>query len=58
MAEPRNVERVGMLAPMQPELQPIVRRLGLKGDALFAMTRPDDTADPAAAAAIEACAAL
>jgi adenosylhomocysteine nucleosidase len=24
--------RVGMLAPMQPELQPIVRRLGLEGD--------------------------
>jgi adenosylhomocysteine nucleosidase len=24
--------RVGMLAPMQPELQPIVRRLGMEGD--------------------------
>jgi adenosylhomocysteine nucleosidase len=28
-----RVKRVGMLAPMQPELQPIVRRLGMEGDA-------------------------
>lgn len=27
-----GAKRVGMLAPMQPELQPIVRRLGLEGD--------------------------
>jgi adenosylhomocysteine nucleosidase len=32
MGEPRTVRRVGMLAPMQPELQPIVRRLGMEGD--------------------------
>ncbi len=32
MGEPKAVRRVGMLAPMQPELQPIVRKLGLEGD--------------------------
>jgi adenosylhomocysteine nucleosidase len=32
MTESKAVRRVGMLAPMQPELQPIVRRLGLEGD--------------------------
>jgi adenosylhomocysteine nucleosidase len=32
MAGPGNVRRVGMLAPMQPELQPIVRRLDMEGD--------------------------
>jgi len=28
----KKVQRVGMLAPMQPELQPIVRQLGMEGD--------------------------
>jgi adenosylhomocysteine nucleosidase len=32
MAKRGKPTRVGMLAPMQPELQPIVRRLGLEGD--------------------------
>lgn len=32
MGEPGTVRRVGMLAPMQPELQPIVRRLGMERD--------------------------
>jgi adenosylhomocysteine nucleosidase len=34
--------RVGMLAPMQPELQPIVRRLGMEGDgSLYRGLTPD-----------------
>jgi adenosylhomocysteine nucleosidase len=32
MASGDRHTRVGMLAPMQPELQPIVRRLGMEGD--------------------------
>jgi len=32
MGDSRDVRRVGMLAPMQPELQPIVRRLDMEGD--------------------------
>jgi adenosylhomocysteine nucleosidase len=32
VGEHGTVRRVGMLAPMQPELQPIVRRLGMEGD--------------------------
>ena len=32
MAGRAGPKRVGMLAPMQPELQPIVRRLGMEGD--------------------------
>ncbi len=32
MSESTGSKRVGMLAPMQPELQPIVRRLGMEGD--------------------------
>ena len=35
-------KRVGMLAPMKPELQPIVRRLGLEGDgSLYRGITPD-----------------
>ena len=32
MTTGKKVLRVGMLAPMQPELQPIVRQLGMEGD--------------------------
>ena len=32
MTEAKTRRRVGMLAPMQNELQPIVRRLGMEGD--------------------------
>jgi adenosylhomocysteine nucleosidase len=42
MDEPRDVKRVGMLAPMQPELQPIVRRLGLEGDGSLYRGRTGD----------------
>src|SRR5438128_6870658 len=42
MAEPRNVRRVGMLAPMKPELEPIVRRLDLEGDGSVYQGRAGD----------------
>jgi len=32
MTTGEKVQRVGMLAPMRPELQPIVRQLGMEGD--------------------------
>lgn len=35
-------KRVGMLAPMQPELQPIVRRLGMEGDGSLYQGRTAD----------------
>jgi nucleoside phosphorylase len=42
MADAGGAPRVGMLAPMQPELQPIVRRLGLTGDdGLYRGLSPD-----------------
>jgi adenosylhomocysteine nucleosidase len=42
MADPKGATRVGMLAPMQPELQPIVRGLGLTGgDGLYRGLSPE-----------------
>lgn len=42
MVEPGDVKRVGMLAPMQPELQPLVRRLAMDGDGVRYRGRAGD----------------